>query len=80
MTKDYLCIALATLFLFAANSWGQVKQQKNEEALKAAKGSTPTPAQDAKKSTPKPTTEKSTPTPPQDAKTKIPAELQDQPT
>jgi outer membrane biosynthesis protein TonB len=78
MTKDYLGLALAALFLFAANSWGQDQQQKNEEALKAAKGSTPTPPKDAKKSTPRPTTEKSTPTPPQDAKTKIPAELQDQ--
>jgi len=31
MTKDYLCIALATLFFFAGNSWGQDNPGKNEE-------------------------------------------------
>ena len=47
MTRDYLRIALATLFLFAANSWGQDKQQKNEKALKTANENTPPPPQDS---------------------------------
>ena len=40
MTKDYLCIALATLFFFAGNSWGQDNPGKNEET---ANGRDPKP-------------------------------------
>lgn len=47
MTKGYLCIALATLFLVTENSWAQDKQQRNEEALETADENTSLPPQDS---------------------------------
>ena len=47
MTMDYLRIAVATLFLFGASSWGQDNQEKSEEAttvnktLTSTEGTTP---------------------------------------
>lgn len=47
MTKKYLYVALASLFLLAANSWGQDNQQENAEALKTASENTHPSAQDS---------------------------------
>lgn len=57
MTKDYLCIALAALFFFAGNSWGQDNPGTNGETANG---------RDRK-------TETTPPAPPQDSETQKPS-------
>lgn len=78
MTKKYLCVALATLFLYAANSWGQDNQQENAEALKTANGNThpPTQASETKK-TPEVKAFSTKENPPKDTKIKGTADVRE---